>query len=579
MKRYLRPIYKQFVNSPFLVFLMSVFAAFLRFYNINWGAPFYFHPDERNIASSVSQLLFPTQMNPHFFAYGSLPIYTIFFTGLLSHVFSCQAFHIRCQLASLSFEEAIVISRMFSACFSILLIPLLYLLGKKMKNERTGLIAAFLALTSVGFIQFAHFGTFEMWLTIESVLLFYFCLNLWNDKKGIAFLFTGLIFGAAIATKVSHLVLLPLPILMLFLRQRFWDIRGHVVSDTDLDSTQSFQSSPQFLFVQKLFQKLFAFIRESVLFIAITILVYFLTNPYVILDTGSFWNSMHYESGVALGSLKVFYTGEFFDTIPGVFQFLHVYPFLLNPVLLGFFVFSLLYVIYVSLRMKKLSYIFLTLFWLLLFVSQAFLYVKWTRYMVPTLPFIYLMIGLFFSSSWMRRQIFTEVTFVIVVLFSVIFSMAYFVTAFDRPDTRIAAASWAQAAIPADAPILSEVYDLGITPFNSFFHTITLFNFYDLDNATPESSPQALQQQLSQIKYIILPSQRVLKMRMLNQKRFPNGYVFYSELLNGNLGFKEVYESPCDLLCKISYLGSPVYRYEETANVFDRPKVMIFEKK
>src|SRR6267154_347750 len=65
--------------------LLTIIGACLHFYNLNWGTPFYFHPDERNIASAVAQLQFPHHMNPQFFAYGSLPIYAIYFTGILTN--------------------------------------------------------------------------------------------------------------------------------------------------------------------------------------------------------------------------------------------------------------------------------------------------------------------------------------------------------------------------------------------------------------------------------------------------------------------------------------------------------------
>src|SRR5438128_7317480 len=110
-----------------LVLLLTLGGGVLRFYNLNWGATLYFHPDERNIASSVSQLVFPTQLNPHFFAYGSLPIYVIFYTGLLLHHFA---------VAKISFADAIVISRSYSALFSVLLIPFLFLIWKQIVDDR-----------------------------------------------------------------------------------------------------------------------------------------------------------------------------------------------------------------------------------------------------------------------------------------------------------------------------------------------------------------------------------------------------------------------------------------------------------
>src|ERR1700736_3518417 len=96
-------------KENFLLLLLTIVAFFLHFYNLNWGAPFYFHPDERNIASSVSQLAYPKQMNPHFFAYGSLPIYSIYFSGFIINYFS------NLPPATISFSQAIVISRFYSA--------------------------------------------------------------------------------------------------------------------------------------------------------------------------------------------------------------------------------------------------------------------------------------------------------------------------------------------------------------------------------------------------------------------------------------------------------------------------------
>ena len=64
----------------------------------------------------------------------------------------------------------------------------------------------------------------------------------------------------------------------------------------------------------------------------------------------------------------------------------------------------------------------------------------------------------------------------------------------------------------------------------------------------------------------------------MNKNKFPIGNKFYKNLLNGDLGFKKIYETPCDIFCKIIYLGDPVFSFEQTTNVFDRPPVFIFKK-
>jgi 4-amino-4-deoxy-L-arabinose transferase-like glycosyltransferase len=550
-------------RKTLFVFFLTVTAAFLHFYNLNWGAPLYFHPDERNIASSVSQLQFPENMNPKFFAYGSLPIFTIYYTGLLANsIGSCQLLWDSCEKSSVSFSQAIVISRFYSALFSTLLVPLLFFLGKKIKNEGTGFIAAFLATTSIGFIQFAHFGTFEMWLTLLGVLLFWCCVEAARKKAYAYVLWSAILFGALIATKVSSIVLLPLPLLAILIR--------HIPKN---DWTQ--------IKAWMLMRGLAHATKDLLIFIVIILLSYFVTNPYVQFDNKGYTDSIRYESGVALGTLPVFYTAEFFDTSPILFQLLNVFPFLLNPLIFLIAIPSFIYFAYQAKKNKLLPYFFIMLFFLFLLIPQAILFVKWTRYMVPTLPFLYLIVALAFSAFIahfkLSKQTTKAISLVGIIICS-LFALSYFITAFIQPDTRISAASYAQKVIPRNAYILSEVYDLGIVPFNSSYPSTKLYNFYDLDSNSLEFNEQTLNEELAKADYIILPSQRVIKSRLLQKERFPVGHKFYTNLFNGNLGFKKIYETPCDVFCQITYLGSPSFKYEQTANVFDRPTVYIFKK-
>lgn len=591
-------------KTGLLLILFTAIGAILHFYNLNWGSPWYFHPDERNIASSVSQLQFPNQMNPHFFAYGSLPIYAIYFAGLFLNIATqffqflftsplSQAAQFRLQPPTVGFSQAIVISRFFSAVYATFLIPVLFILGKNLTSAMgssgklsAGLLAAFFTTTSVGFIQFAHFGTFEMWLTFWSVSLLWLSAETLQRDSDYNPILIGITFGILIATKVSNIALLPLPLLALCVKY----CRGiNYMHISTLSSLRHFFNGMR---RSNLLSQFSAFLGDSLIIITIALSVYFVTNPYVLLDYSSFSSSMNYESSVALGSLLVFYSGEFYSTIPIIFQSLHVFPFLLNPLLTILFIPCLLFICYQMIKKRNPYLLLLTTCFLLLLLSQAFFYVKWTRYMVPTLPFIYVIIAMGIRSvmssisttSILRllsrgtRGILLTISLLTIVSIPIVFSLSYFITAFVEPDVRSEAVQFAQKYIPASTPILSEVYDLGITPFNPNFHNIILFNFYDLDNHSPDVTPEALHIKLLQSDYVILPSQRILKIRLTKPTRYPNGYAFYRSLTNGGLGFKKMYETPCDIFCRITYLGDPVYTYEETVNVFDRPEVYIFKK-
>lgn len=566
---------KQFLSdnkTALLLVLLAITAAFLRFYNLNWGAPFYFHPDERNIASSVSQLNFPLQMNPHFFAYGSFPIYSIYFLGvMLSSIsnFQLSTFNFQLQNATaVSFEQAIIISRFFSSLFSTLMIPLLYIVGERLKGKTAGILAAFFGTFSTGFIQFTHFGTFEIWLSFWGLLYFLACIQLTKRDTNQMIVLAGIIFGILMAIKISSLALFPLIPLSLIISR--WRTDKH-----------------KYIAMSHLIQK-------TPVAIFISFFVFITTSPFVLFNFPSFLSGIHYESEVALGALPVFYTQSFTNTAPVIFQLTKIYPFLINPVLTILFLPSFAYIIYKALKKKYPSYYLLFTIFSLLFFSQAFFLAKWTRYMVPTLPFIYLVLSiaifdfLVFLKLKGRLYHYAKTTFVTLIFTScVIFSLAYFITVYAKTDTRIAASLWTKEKIPNDVRILSEVHDLGILPFNQYFKNIILFNFYDLDRPNTSSGGrmrvrafevERLERMLAQTDYIILLSQRILKTRILNEKKYPKGNSFYKSLVNNTTEYKKVYQTPCDILCKIAYIGNPVFSLEETTTVFDRPTVSIFRK-
>lgn len=525
-------------NKIIIFFLLLFLSAgiVLRFYNLNWGSPFYFHPDERNIASSISQLDLLKNLNPHFFAYGSFPIYTIYLTGIVYN------WHV-------SFENAILISRFYSASFSLLLLPLLYFIVKMIDNKQSALLAVLFSLFSVGFIQYAHFGTFEMWLTFFSTLLFYFSLRYLKNPTNTFLFFISVTIGLLMAIKVSSLIFYFVPLLLFSLQLK----KRHLL------------------------KTLLLFLKNSLFLLIISSLIFIVTSPYVFLDFSSFINSVHYESSVALGTLPVFYTGSFFNTIPVLYHFISVYPFLLNPLLTILFIPSFFFILFISIKQKNMSYFLLCFFFLLVFVSQAFFFVKWIRYTVPSLPFIYCIIAIAILSIFKKIKLSKNILlFVIVILISIsaLFSLSYFITVYTRPDSRISAAWWAKYHIPENASILSEVYDLGITPFNPYFQNIDLYNFYDMDVDQTKKSEIFLI--VKDYEYIILPSQRLLKSRLQHPEKFPSAFKFYDKLTKEKIGFKIIYQTPCDIFCKITYFGNPVWSLEETATVFDRPTIFLY---
>ncbi len=528
-------------SQKILIALLCL-ASILRLISLAWGSPFFFHPDERNIASAIAGLSYPDQFNPHFFAYGSLPIYLTFFTGLLKNFLTM---HNHPSINQVSFEDAILILRGFSTFLSIGTIYLIFKIGQLLKDNRTGLIAAFFSTFSIGLIQYAHFGTFETWLTFFSTLLFYGFIKYFHKPTRQAIIIIAVSLGILISVKISSIIFLP-TIGALYLKKRY-------------------------PFHKKLFTTIVIFIATAA--------CYLLTNPFVYLDHQSFLNSISYESNVALGKLIVFYTGEFLSAIPILFPIMRIYPFILGPIFAILFPISFVFIL-VSLR-KRVDYplIFLLIFLSITFFSQTFLFAQWTRYFIPTLPFIYLCVAYGLSEISNLKFFPKKGSHFIegsIGVLCMLWAFAFIKTVYFDTDTRIQALTFANKTIPSTSPIISEVYDLGITPFNSAYPNITLFNFYDLDNNSPESTVEKYNALIDQSDYLILPSQRLYKTRLVDAKNFPKGNAVYNEITTSGR-FEKIYETPCDFWCSLLYINSPIFSFEQTVNIFDRPTVILYK--
>ena len=191
------------LKSVFILLIIVIIGAFLRFYNLDWGDGLFAHPDEYHIAISVNQLNFPNQMHPHFFSYGTVIIYTIYFTKtILTFLSEILNF-------PLSIINSFILGRFYSAIFSTLTILLVYFTSKLIFEKKYALIAAFLVAITPGLIQQAHFATPESILTFfifSAILFFLYFLRGTN----VNYLFFASVFlGLGIGTKIVAALIFP----------------------------------------------------------------------------------------------------------------------------------------------------------------------------------------------------------------------------------------------------------------------------------------------------------------------------------------------------------------------------------
>ena len=201
-----------------------VIATFFRFYNLNWDKGQNFHPDERNIALAVTRIHFFSQMNPEFFAYGSLPMYMYRFAA--NGVVKITGDQDWIQ----DWGKINLVGRHFSAFFSSLTILLVYLLGRKILSPTAGLIASWFTAMTPFLIQQAHFAITESMLAFWAVLLTFKSLSMLSKPTFSRMISLGVLFAAAVATKVSAISLGIIPLCALL----FGDMPKKKRSSTNL---------------------------------------------------------------------------------------------------------------------------------------------------------------------------------------------------------------------------------------------------------------------------------------------------------------------------------------------------------
>jgi hypothetical protein len=509
-----------------LISLLILITVFTRYIKLDWGNGYYFHPDENNITSVASSLTLPIK-NLNFFAkgtfsYGNLISNLIFFVNLVREKYFINFFSID------KFSFITLLIRFISASSSIFTVYFIYKVCVKFWNYKIALVSSYLVALSQGLIQAAHFGTFESSLTCISVICFYYCLKIYKKPTQKYLLINTFFVAIATALKINSVLILPIVFLIYFFNKKN---RKNKIN------------------------RVINIILASLFFI----LNVFILSPYYL--TSSFMSMFNYEQQIVTGNLVVFYTRQFINSIPIVFTFLKVFPWLTNPLIILILPFILILSIFKPFKNRNI----LILFILILFLPNAFFFTKWSRYMIQVIPFIIIFCVIFIDTYFNKIR---NILFILLIFSSFCFSLK-FITIYLKPDIRIQASEWIIQNIPVNTKILSEGGNVIDLPIGSHTFKVNNFDFYSLDNNP--NSINSLSLALKNSDYIIIPSRRVFKNQINHY--FPISSNYYKNLFSGSLGFKKIKEfKPQNDLLFDSENG------EETLTVFDRPTIRIYQK-
>ena len=520
----------------FVIFILFV-GSFLRFYKLDWGEGIYSHPDEYHIAASVSQLVFPTQMHPHFFSYGTVTIYLIYFTQELLKIFSSD-FNFGFLVPS-----PFILGRFYSALFSSLTIIIVYKICRSFMDRRFSYLAALLVILTPGLIQQAHFATPESALTFFLFGSLLFIIKFLKQARILFLILASVFLGFSMGVKISSIVFL-LPLLASI--------------------------------AIKFSRKPFRLVLFAIAGLAITIVTFAIVAPYVFLDFPAFRNNLEYEGALAIGKIPVFYTRQFIDTLPIIFQAEKILPYALGPFFLLFSSAGLIFFAINLIRKPKIEFVIIILAFLSLFLTNAFIFAKWTRFIAPSFPFFAIFAAFFLDKLYTKNRLASNLLTITLLVVTFLWTAAFF-SIYLHPDVRITASNWIERNFPENSTILVEGGNMIDIPLKGGFKRIS-FDFYNLEEDTQARSEIAAG--LEESDYFLVQSRRVF----MNHQRLPNLYPktsrFYDALFNGQMGFYQIKEFHSYPILEVGSwkLEVPDENAEETWSVFDHPVIRVFKK-
>jgi hypothetical protein len=568
-----------------IVVALSVSGFVFRLYGLDWDDGGNFHPDERQILFHVVALSWPrswaqflnpaaSPLNPHFFAYGSFPMYLLAIVGhFLGYKLADPA----------SFFPLTLVGRVLSALFdsgTVLLTGILaFVLVRRMREfDVLAGSVAMLATACMAFapldLQLSHF------FTVDTILVFFILFTVLacviyvtSDKPFLWICMIGLGYGLALATKFSAAPLIVPVFVACFLRWlRQRDISGSILA--------------------------------LCLAILMTWLVFMIAQPYALLDFPEFAQQISEQSALASGALDYPYVRQFVGTIP------YIYP-LQNLVLWGMGVTlgvtALLGLCWLCIRTilrvwrREFDSWLVILSWVLVYGGyMGSLFTKYMRYMLPVYPFLAVIAAsslliFVYKLQWseysflvrLRGSVpFLRVALIVLVVGGTVFQGLALLNVYSEPDTRIQASEWIYQHIPAGSVITYEQWDdplpfaiaghspteyVQATYADSSGQTETGLDLYGDDTVQKAGQIAAM---LAKVDAITMPTDRLDKSIPRSPARYPLTIHYYQLLFSGQLGF----HLAAQFVVRPHLLGITLddSNADESYSVFDHPHARIF---
>jgi hypothetical protein len=613
---------------------LAVVAFLLRVYGLNWDRGLFFHPDERQILMVASRLSWPrslreffsssSPLNPHFFAYGSLPLYLL--RGLSALLGAWRS-------GWAEMHRFYLLGRLLSAFFDTVTVLATWALARKLYGQRVAALSAAFVSLSVLHIQMAHFYTSDPLLTCLILLAVNKAVDVAAHGTRRDGVWLGILLGMALATKVSVLPLIAV-VAVAWLASS-WPQSAREGPAQDASRNPGVRRDARAVAtrvaagVRQLLQKLRIVWRNVgaslILTYLLAALCFALLQPYALLDAYSFVAGIGQEVAMAQGWYDFPYTRQYAGTQPFGYQVRQLLLFGMGPPLgmlciAGF----LCWVWRVWWRPQRVPVVVLT--WPVLYVlMQAWTYAKFMRYLLPLSPFLCLAGAALWVQAWDKahrmdsaragplrswRELGRGVArpvlglLLVAVLGYTAFYALSFLNVYRQPHTWIQGSDWLCSHAPAGSTILTEYWDDPLpaqganSECSARIVTLTV-DFHTLDS---DERLEELLSGLQQSDYIVLSSQRLYAPLSRQPWFFPLASRYYRALFAERLGFRLV-AAPAVYphLAGVTFLDNPraelalptppllaaarppgwvldLGQADESFTVYDHPQPLIFAK-
>ena len=521
---------------PFRLSLALLFAAALavRLFGLQWDQGHAFHPDERRIAEAVGELSFaPLDLDPGFYAYGSLPMLaTRGAASLLAH--AAPRFG--------TWEGTILAGRALSALWGAAGCVLLALLGRRLFGVRAGLLAGALLAIAVFPVQNAHFATNDAPLTTLVVATLLLLVRAVDRPSALAFGLAGAAAGLALATKASGAtLLLPLVLapLLAYVPARRVGAALAALAASALGLAAAFVAG-----------------QPSVL-----------SAPRALLAAVAEQGEMVRHAG------SVPYTNQYVGTPHGLYELSEIVLWGLGPALGLAALLGAALRLRSAVREREPRELLLWAWAVPFFLLTASFEVRFPRYLLPLYPLLLLAAARLLAPEEKEGAARRGARRLVLGL-----SAAYllaFLSIYARPHSVVAASEWFHENVAPGAAVLVPEWEEGF-PFSLPGRPAERFRVATLALYAPDGpeKTEALAGALASADLLVFPTKRLYGAVTQASDRFPDTDRLFRLLFAGDLGWRleRTFASRPELLG----LRLPTELADESFSVYDHPKVVVF---